>query len=220
MNKILAGIFKNKVVNAKKLVSYGFDADGVYKTKILDGEFGLLIRISDSDIETRVTEPETNEPYTLFLAEGATGSFVGEVRAEYERVLSEIAEKCFDTCVFKNEQSRAVIDYIKLTYGGEPEFLWKKFDDNAIWRRKDSKKWYGALLTVTADKIGLPSDERLEIIDLRIDPDDMEKTIDNKTFFRGYHMNKRHWITVVLDGSADLQTVFEMIDTSYILAEK
>src|SRR5512147_2977024 len=30
----------------------------------------------------------------------------------------------------------------------------------------------------------------------------------------GYHMNKRHWITVTLDGSIPAREVFDMIDRS------
>lgn len=45
------------------------------------------------------------------------------------------------------QQSQELIDYVRQTYGDELEFLWKKFDDNAVWRRKDTKKWYAALLT-------------------------------------------------------------------------
>ena len=38
-------------------------------------------------------------------------------------------------------------------YCDELEFLWQKFPDNAVWRRKDNKKWYGALLTVSKEKL-------------------------------------------------------------------
>ena len=33
----------------------------------------------------------------------------------------------------------------------------------------------------------------------------------------GYHMNKRHWNTVYLDGSIPLEEIWEMIDHSYRL---
>ena len=36
----------------------------------------------------------------------------------------------------------------------------------------------------------------------------------------GYHMNKRHWNTVVLDGSIPAPLIEEMIDTSYDLVVK
>ncbi|MGA7160320.1 MAG: MmcQ/YjbR family DNA-binding protein [Bacteroidota bacterium] len=36
----------------------------------------------------------------------------------------------------------------------------------------------------------------------------------------GYHMNKKHWITVSLDGTVSSREVFEMIDHSYDLVAK
>lgn len=36
----------------------------------------------------------------------------------------------------------------------------------------------------------------------------------------GYHMNKRHWNTVVLDGSIPKEELLEMIDESYALVVK
>ena len=36
----------------------------------------------------------------------------------------------------------------------------------------------------------------------------------------GYHMNKRHWLSVLLDGSVPAQDIFPLIDASYALAAK
>ena len=98
--------------------------------------------------------------------------------------------------------------------------MWEKFDDNAIWRRTDNAKWYGAILTVSKSKLGLPSDEIVEILDLRADPDEIPKMVDGKNIFGGWHMNKKHWITVCLDGSVPPEDIFKMIDISYNLAKK
>ncbi|MDE7453764.1 MAG: MmcQ/YjbR family DNA-binding protein, partial [Clostridia bacterium] len=192
----------------------------VYKTQILDGQFELVIKVNADEVETIVTDLATEEPYTLFLAEGAAGSFVGEVRSAYEGVLSDIAEKCFDDFIFKCKYSQQVIKYVAEKYGDRLEFLWEKFDDNAIWRRSDNKKWYGAILTVTKNKLGLPSDERVEILDLRADPDLIPRMVDGEKIFGGWHMNKKHWISVCLDGSMPFEDICSMIDISYNLAKK
>lgn len=223
MNKIVSRIFNKLTPDFKKLSEFGFKEIGgefSYSTEILDGQFELRVSVKGGEVETEVCDKETGEPYTLFLIEDAGGSFVGAVRSEYESVLSEIAEKCFDKCVFKCECTQAVIGYVKNTYGGELEFLWEKFDDNAVWRRSDNKKWYGAVLTVARDKLGFSTKERVEVLDLRTDPKHIDDKVDGKKFFYGYHMNKRHWITVVLDGSVGLEEIYKMIDESYILAAK
>ena len=222
-NKISERIFKYCKPNFTKLLEYGFTQSNdvySYAVEIMDGQFAINIHISDSDIFTEIIDLATNEPYTLFLADDAVGSFVGDVRTAYENTLSEIAEKCFEKSIFKSHYAQRLIQYVLDTYGDELEFLWEKFPDNAIWRRTDNKKWYGLLLTVAKSKIGIHSEEKVEIINLSVNPDDIDTIVDNKTIFNGYHMNKKHWITVCLDGSAPLKDIKTMLDTSYEIARK
>lgn len=58
-------------------------------------------------------------------------------------------------------------------------------------------------------------------INLKCDP---EKAIElresNPAISPGYHMSKKHWNTVVLDGSMTKKLLFEMIDHSYDLVFK
>ncbi len=223
MNRICERIFKNKKPDFKRLEEYGFlPSGGIYIKKygILNGQFELEILVTADAVDTTVIDLATAEPYTLFLAEGAAGSFVGAVRAEYEKVLTEIAENCFDEFIFKSGYAQSVIKYVAEKYGDKLEFLWKKFDDNAIWRRQDNKKWYGVILTIPKSKLGLPSDERVEILDLRADPERIPEMLDGVKIFGGWHMNKKHWITVCLDGSLPLDDICRMIDISYNLAKK
>src|SRR5665647_1860743 len=55
-------------------------------------------------------------------------------------------------------------------------------------------------------------------VNLKCDPD---RAIDlreaNPAIIPGYHMNKKHWNTVVLDGSLSKNLILEMIDHSYDL---
>ena len=91
---------------------------------------------------------------------------VGEIRTTVEEILTDIADACYDLEVFKTDQAHMAIEYVRKTYGDELEFLWTKFPDNAVWRRKDSRKCYGAILTVSGEKIGLDTEKIVEIIDI------------------------------------------------------
>lgn len=220
MNKIIQSIFKNKKANDEKLLNYGFNKVGeafVYQTDMFQ-QFLLKIKISGGEVQTLVIENDTQEPYTLFLTSEAQGSFVGAVRQQYQDILTDIANKCFDKNVFKTQMAKKVIDYVSRKYGDELEFLWEKFDDNAIWRREDNKKWYGAILTVKKCKLGLSTDEKVEVLDLRAKPENLQRLIDNVHIFSGYHMNKKYWISVLLDECTNEKEVFDLIDQSYIIA--
>lgn len=55
-------------------------------------------------------------------------------------------------------------------------------------------------------------------VNLKCDPDDAEALRAQYAAIRpGYHMNKKHWNTVVLDGSLSDALVRELIDHSYAL---
>ena len=169
-------------------------------------------------VSTNIIDNTTNEEYILHLMEDVGGEFVGNVRSEYYKVLTDIKERCFETHIFKSSQSKAVIEYIKNQYGDELEFLWPKFPNNAIWRRKDNQKWYSLIISLPRNKLKQAGDGIVEIIDVRITEDDL-KLIDNKSILEAYHMNKKHWITLIMDNSLDNAFVFNLIDKSYILAK-
>ena len=72
---------------------------------------------------------------------------------------------------------------------------------NAVWRRKDSQKWYGTILTIAGNKVGLETSDIVEIIDLRMKKEQAEEVLARKHYYPGWHMNKKSWYTIVLDGS-------------------
>ncbi|MCM1183306.1 MAG: MmcQ/YjbR family DNA-binding protein [Roseburia sp.] len=216
--------FKNRKLNKKKLLSFGFETAGngyTYHTDLADAQLKLTVKIDHEEkIYTEVVDSSSKDEYVLHLVAGAAGPFVGQVKSEYETVLEEIAEKCFDTQIFKSRQAKEVIAYVRDTYGDEPEYLWRKFSDNAVVRRKDTQKWYAVLLTVSRRKLGFDSDETVEILDLRMIPEDIEKQTDGVKILPGYHMNKKHWVTICLDGSVPIDDICRRTDESYLLAIK
>ncbi len=216
-------IFYRKKLDIDRLTPFGFAAkEGrwVYDTVILDGAFTLQVSVLENgNVDTELTETATGELYILYKTD-ASGTFVGEVRAAIEAVLRKVAEECFVSAVFQSEQTLEIIDCVRNTYGDEPEFLWEKSPDNAVWRRKDSGKWYGIIMTIPKRKLGLPSDEAAEILDLRLEQEKMPQTVDHERFFPGWHMNKKSWYTIILDHSVPTEEICSRIDASYRLAKK
>ena len=216
--------FKNKKLREQNLLPFGFilkEECYEYTADLVDGLFRMTIFLYlDGKIATKVIDTDSQEEYVLHHVPGAGGAFVGRVKAEYEAILNSVAENCFETDVFKSEYARKVIAYVRETYHDELEFLWKKFSDNAVFRRKDTNKWYCVLLVLPKEKLGIDSDERVEIIDLKIKPEEVDSTIDGKKYFPGYHMNKKHWYTICLDGSVPIEEIYKRIDDSYNLVRK
>lgn len=122
-------------------------------------------------------------------------------------------------CPFKSSQAKTLIKYVHDKYGRDLEYLWPRSPENAIWRRGDNQKWFGVMLTVKRNKI-IPGagDAVIEILDLRCAPDVTDFVVDKKYIFPGWHMNKRHWITIVLDGRMEMPQICSLLDNSFILA--
>ncbi len=212
--------FRYKKVNYEKLKEFGFKEErGVFslETPVCDGQMVMKTTIRGGEISANVYDPETGDEYTLHTVETSSGEFVGKVRAEFESVLSDLSSRCCETEIFKREQTKQIIAHIRAKYGDELEFLWDGLPDAAIWRRKDNGKWYGLIMCIKREKLG--AGEGLEeVIDVRALPQEIDAVVDGKTFFRGYHMNKKNWLTFCLDGSVDFEEICKKIENSYNLA--
>lgn len=122
---------------------------------------------------------------------------------------------------FKSHQSHELVDYVDSQYGRTLEFLWPTSPGNAIWRRGDNAKWFGILMTVQRNKIEAGTgDDIIEILDIRCAPDVIDFIVDRKQIFPGWHMNKRHWITIILDGRMKMPQIQKLLDASFELAVK
>lgn len=212
-------LLKNKKINFQKLLEYGFKENNnqyKYKTSLIKEEFDLIVIFSkDGNFDYKVIDIISDEEYILVKVPEANGEYVGKVREKCKEKILDILKKCCEVQVFKSEQTNQVIKYVKEKYGNDPEFLWEKYDDNAVFRHNENKKWYGVILKVSKNKLGLESHERVEILDLKILPEDIEKIVDNEKYFLGYHMNKKHWFTIILDGSVEIEKIYNFIDESY-----
>lgn len=220
----IIGIFKNRVLNTSHLLAFGFvkaDEEYTISYEILNGQFQMNVAITNAGgVSVSVLDTDNREEYVLIHTMSAGGAFSCSVIQACEEKLKIIAQNCFDYIVFRKEQTKQIIEYVNKTHQDHLEFLWNKFPNNAVFRRKDAGKWYAALLTVAKSKLGLEGSEEVEIIDLRATSDEIEKLIDGKNYFLGYHMNKKHWYTICLDGSVSTLEIFARIEASYLLAKK
>ena len=214
--------FKNKKAVTQKLLDFGFKKNGqifVYEKPFLNNSFMITVKIDKvSNITTEVVEIETADIYTLHLTD-AEGSFIGEVREEYSKILEEIEKECFEPDIFKFPQTKKYIEYLKEKYNTDIEYLWPDTPDNGVARRKDTSKWYAAILTVKKDRLGFETSEKVEVIDIRANVDDVPDLLKRKDIYPAYHMNKKHWITIILDGSVSFDEICKMTEISYQLAK-
>lgn len=108
-----------------------------------------------------------------------------------------------------------VFDYAKKKYGTDPDYPW--FDTSAVLRHKDNHKWYGLVMEVGRDKLGLSGDGMVDVITVKCDPVLGGSLRVREGFHPAYHMNKEKWLTIRLDGSAPEDEIKSLIDLSFEL---
>lgn len=100
------------------------------------------------------------------------------------------------------------------------EHLWIKFPDYIVFRNQKNKKWFAMLGSVEKSKLGLEEEGRVDIINLKCDPILIGSLLHNQGYFPAYHMNKKSWITVLLDGSVSGEELKDLIGLSYEMIDK
>ncbi len=208
-------------INIDKILSNGFQRDGdkfIRREEILNMTLTIIID-NQGSVTTKIIDAD-GEPYTLHLVEGATGSFVGSVKNAYEKILADVAANCFDDEIFKSAQALKLVEYIHEKFSDSPEFLWEKFPNYAVFRRKDNRKWYAVIMSVPRNKLQLDGTEELEILNLRVEPEELDKIFDGEKYFRGWHMNKKSWLTLRLDETLTDEEISARLEKSYWLAKK
>lgn len=111
-----------------------------------------------------------------------------------------------------------IYEYVKKQYGTVPEYLWKESPESAVLRHPNGK-WYAALMQVEKSKLGLEGDTKVDIIDVKCDPDMVGLLTQTYGFLPGYHMNKKYWITMLLDGTVSEAKILDFLDMSYDLID-
>lgn len=110
----------------------------------------------------------------------------------------------------------ALFQFIKDTYGVEPDYPW--FDENAVVRHPDTRKWFGILMCITADKLGICSCDKIDVLNVKCDPILIGTLIQEKGYYPAYHMNKASWISIDIQNVKD-DEIKMLIDMSYHLTK-
>lgn len=107
-----------------------------------------------------------------------------------------------------------LIDFIADEYGIVPEYLWENDPAACIFRNPHNRKWFAIIMRVRRRSLGQDSDEFVDIIDFKAQNADQNA---DPRLLSGYHMNKRHWLTIILDDAKEQNFVFDQIIRSFDL---
>ncbi len=110
--------------------------------------------------------------------------------------------------------------WIALTYGAAGEQLFMKYPSFAVYRHAGNRKWFAVIMEISKEKLGIAEAGELNVVNLKCDPLLIGGLLQEKGIYKGYHMNKNHWITVCLDGSVGKEQLKALLDLSFELTDK
>jgi len=116
-----------------------------------------------------------------------------------------------------------LFSFAEVRWGVQPDFPWPKYPGYAILRHKDSGKWFAAILDVEprclgiAQAVGARSAPRLDIVNLKCQPPLVTMLLEREGVYPGYHMSRRHWVSIPLAGPFPSEELFELLELSWRL---
>lgn len=109
----------------------------------------------------------------------------------------------------------AVLRYARETLGTQAEYLFASSPDCAVLRCRANRKWYGIIMRVGRDKLVRGGEGDVDILNVKCDPMMRASLLRKAGFFPAYHMNKTHWITMLLDGTVSVEELTGCLAMSY-----
>ena len=111
------------------------------------------------------------------------------------------------------------LSHCREAYGTEPDYPFEDLFETAVLRHGDSRKWYALVMRVSRKKFGLASEERVDVVNLKL-PEEMIGSFGaSDGVYPAYHMNKHHWISVLLPDAPDDVLRF-LLNASYEVTRK
>ena len=211
-------IFKNCQIDFSKLITYGFQKEEnnyVYQTTIINDTFSLKVIITElQKVTVEVYDLMTNFPYTNYRVEKETGSFVTKVREEIKETLLDIKEKCATTSYFETAQANRITKKLIDKYHSYPDFAWPKYPHYAVFRNPQNQKWYGIIMKIKGEKLKAEKGE-VEILNVKLAPEKVTQYLSYQGFYPAYHMNKKNWLSIILDETISDELILSLITESF-----
>ena len=100
------------------------------------------------------------------------------------------------------------------TYNTPPDYPFDEDFETAVLRHADNRKWYAIVMRVSRQKFGFDSDEVIDVVNLKLPLEMFGSFGAADGVYQAYHMNKLHWISVLLPDASDDLIEF-LVNASY-----
>lgn len=179
-------------------------------------DFEVQIIIDHNEIKLKVFElPDRLEYLPFNLNEDEGGSFVNQIRSDVDEVVHQVIESCYQ---LKDYRER-VFDFVRAELNTKLETPWAKHPEFYVMKTANRQKWYGLMMRIPYQLLDPQQSGIVDVLNLKAPPLKIVDLIDYQTFYPAYHMNKKHWVSVVVDEKINLKQLQALIRQSYQLVE-
>jgi len=222
-------IFARSIPDFAKLVKFGFVKKGAaysFSERFFYGDFRAdIVVTSGGAVAGSVFDVQAGEDYLPLRAKSRQSPFVNEVRESYRELLREIKKACFISQPFLTSQANRIARATEKLFGDKPDFPFSTAPTYGVFRNPENRKWYGIVMNIPKSKIekqeraaSLSADDAIvEIINVKIDPEKSIELKKRRGFYDAYHMSKKNWITIALDGSVSDGLIVDLLKKSRAL---
>ena len=96
-----------------------------------------------------------------------------------------------------------LFEYCLDTYGTSPDYPFDEDFQTAVLRHSNNKKWYAIVMRVSRRKFGFDIDDVTDVVNLKLPTEMFGSFGSDDGVYPAYHMNKLHWISVILPDASD-----------------
>lgn len=112
-----------------------------------------------------------------------------------------------------------VFKHVKANYNTVPDYPFEKFPTYAALRHESNGKWYGLVMNVSLEKFGLDGIDEVDILNLKCPPEVSGSIRNGRDILPGYHMDKEHWISLILERMDSAREIHNLIEQSFDLTK-
>ena len=95
------------------------------------------------------------------------------------------------------------LDYCTETYGTTPDYPFEEDFVTTALRHSATRKWYAIVMQVSRRKFGQESDEIIDVVNMKLLVEMFGSFGKADGVYPAYHMNKLHWISLLLPDAPD-----------------
>ena len=118
-----------------------------------------------------------------------------------------------------NKERENIINFALSLEGAMADKPFPEDFDTTVLRHADTGKWFGIIMHISGNKVGLSPDIKVDVMNVKCKPEDTFTAREiSSGILPAYHMNKKHWISICLDETVSFDEICNRMDNSYALA--